>query len=89
MKHLSLTAFGKVQGVFFRAAIQEQARNLQLTGFTRNNPDGSVTVEAEGEPETLQKLLDWVKKGTATARVDRTEFLFHDQLQNFSNFEIQ
>jgi len=89
MKHLSLTAFGKVQGVFFRASIQEAAKNLQVTGFTQNNPDGSVTVEAEGEPETLQKLVDWVKKGTATARVDRVEFLFHDQLENFQNFKIQ
>ncbi len=78
MKHLTIQVFGRVQGVFFRADTKAEAQRLGLSCSADNNPDGSVTVEADGEPETLQKLLDWVKKGTATARVDRTEFIFRD-----------
>lgn len=60
---------GRVQGVGFRYATERRARALELTGYVRNEADGSVLVVAEGVPERLGKLLDWMRRGPPGARV--------------------
>ena len=60
---------GRVQGVGFRYATERRARTLELTGYVRNEADGSVLVVAEGRPDRLGKLLDWVRRGPPGARV--------------------
>lgn len=60
---------GKVQGVWFRAATQEQANMLGLTGWVRNLPDGRVEVFASGEKNQLQKLYSWLQIGPPRAIV--------------------
>lgn len=89
MKHLSITVSGLVQGVFFRASAQEEAVARGLTGFTRNNPDGSVQIEAEGKQAQLEDYLNWCRHGNAPARVEQLEFLYTNELQNYPDFTIQ
>lgn len=89
MKHLSVTVSGLVQGVFFRASAKEEAEKRGLTGFTRNNPDGSVQIEAEGPQEQLDDYLEWCRRGTPPARVEQMEFLYSDDLKHFPNFSIE
>jgi acylphosphatase len=60
---------GRVQGVFFRATTQEQARALGLRGYVRNLPDGSVEVYACGEDGALEALRAWLWEGPPYARV--------------------
>lgn len=60
---------GKVQGVWFRASTQEAAKNLGLTGWTRNLPDGRVEVLACGDQEKIAELAEWLKHGPDLARV--------------------
>jgi acylphosphatase len=61
--------------VFFRASTQRKARQLGLTGYAINRPDGSVTVAARGESEALDELAAWLEKGPPGARVDQvTDF---------------
>ncbi len=60
---------GRVQGVWFRAATQQQAQRLALTGSARNLPDGSVEVMACGEAAALEALRDWLRQGPELARV--------------------
>ena len=84
MKHLSLTVFGKVQGVFYRATAQEKARQLQISCSATNHPDGSVHIEAEGEAEALQTFLDWNRHGPDTARVEKVEYTITDLNPNNS-----
>lgn len=60
---------GRVQGVWFRAATQQQAQRLALTGSARNLPDGSVEVMACGEAAALEALRDWLWQGPELARV--------------------
>ncbi len=61
---------GKVQGVFFRASTQDTARQLQLSGFARNLPDGRVEVVACGDESSLRRLEAWLRKSPGYARVD-------------------
>ena len=62
---------GLVQGVNFRQAARREAERLGIAGFARNESDGSVTVEAEGEAAALAQFVDWCRRGPAAARVDR------------------
>ncbi len=47
---------GRVQGVGFRATCRALARDLPLAGWVRNEPDGRVTLEAQGEPDQVDTL---------------------------------
>jgi acylphosphatase len=48
---------GRVQGVFFRATSYDLARNYRVVGWVRNRPDGTVELEAEGEPTEVDRFL--------------------------------
>ena len=71
-----LKVFGKVQGVGFRYYTHKKANELDLKGFVRNKPDGSVYVEAEGDDEKLQEFINWCEEGPAWARVTKVEQQF-------------
>jgi len=60
---------GHVQGVFFRASMREQADRLGVTGWVRNEPDGTVHAHLEGAPEAVDELVSWCAEGPPAARV--------------------
>ncbi len=62
---------GRVQGVFFRDSTRRLARELGLSGYAINLPDGRVEVLACGPAQRLQQLVDWLHQGPELARVDR------------------
>ena len=80
---------GRVQGVFFRAASQREARRLGLTGQVRNLSDGSVEIIAEGEDDRLKELIQWAQRGPSAARVDRVETRWRSYTGDFSDFRIE
>lgn len=61
---------GHVQGVFFRASMREQAERLGVTGWARNEPDGSVTAHLEGPADAVEELVAWCADGPPRARVE-------------------
>ena len=61
---------GKVQGVGYRMSCCSRAKDLGLSGWVRNLPDGSVELEAEGNPQDLTELRIWCEKGPAQAVVN-------------------
>ena len=67
--HHTLIIRGKVQGVFYRASARQKAEALNITGFAKNLPDGSVLIEAEGEQDSLEEFALWCKKGPSQAEV--------------------
>jgi len=87
-EHLNIIVHGKVQGVNFRQETAEKARGLGLKGFVRNEPDGTVRIEAEGHATVLQKMLAWCRQGPALAQVSRCEASVGPQ-QDFKSFEIR
>jgi acylphosphatase len=66
---------GRVQGVFFRAEARSRAESLGLGGWVRNMPDGSVEACFEGDPERVESMVEWCRRGPNGARVDEVEIL--------------
>ena len=60
---------GRVQGVYYRASTQHQARQLGVAGHARNLIDGRVEVLAVGEPAQVDALVTWLWKGSPASQV--------------------
>ena len=71
--HRTIRVFGHVQGVYFRASARREALRLGLTGFARNEPDGSVTIEVEGDEEAIARFVAWCHEGPPRARIERVQ----------------
>lgn len=63
MRHVNIMLAGLVQGVNFRASAKAEAGNLGLSGYVRNNPDGTVSLEVEGKAEAVGEFLVWLESG--------------------------
>ena len=88
--HLSATVYGRVQGVFFRYFVRNEARRLGLKGYVRNLARGdAVEVQAEGEKRQLNKLLGQLKVGPPGARVERVEVKWADYSGRFDDFSVR
>lgn len=85
IKHLNIKIYGRVQKVFFRANTVKKAKELKLTGFVKNEKDGSVHVEVEGEENVLEEFISWCRKGPRLAKVEKVD-ISESTVQNFSEF---
>ena len=83
--HVTIRIRGRVQGVLFRHAAKREAATLGITGFVRNEPDGSVYIEAEGKRDALRTFTDWCRKGPMFARVDSVE-IRNGTIKHFPDF---
>lgn len=88
MKDLQIKVYGRVQGVFFRDSVKRQADILGIKGFAKNEPDGSVYIEAEGEEDILQEFVRWCKTGPDLAYVNKVEIEEGD-VKNFEDFQVR
>ena len=66
---------GRVQGVGFRWFVTSEAERLEVGGFVRNLPDGSVEVVCRGSDDALESLERRLRRGPPAARVDAVEIL--------------
>jgi acylphosphatase len=80
---------GEVQGVGFRWAVQRQAGQLGLTGYAENLPDGSVRVEAEGDPDRLDLLESFLHQGPRWAEVASLDSQRVPATGEFASFEAR
>lgn len=69
MHRVRLVVEGRVQGVGFRWFVVRRAEALGLTGVVENRSDGGVEVEAEGERNALEQLIEALRVGPSSARV--------------------
>jgi len=88
LKQVHLLVRGRVQGVFFRASTQREAKRLGLTGWTKNRPDGGIEILAEGEEEGLKELIGWANRGPSSARVERVDVRWRSFVGDFFDFRI-
>jgi len=87
IKHFNIIVYGTVQGVWFRDSTLKEAQNLGIKGFVRNEPDGSVYMEGEGEPGKLEELVKWCHSGPEKAVVTSVD-VSEDDLKHFNEFSI-
>lgn len=87
VKHINIKVYGKVQGVSFRAVTKVVADQMGVRGMIRNEKDGSVYIEAEGDDTLLEVFVDWCNEGTDRAKIENVEVTPGD-VKNYQNFEI-
>ena len=80
---------GRVQGVNFRYYTESVAQRLNLTGWVRNLSDRRVEIIAEGKEGDINKLINFLKKGSVLARVDNLDIKKEKYTGKFSGFEIK
>jgi len=68
-RHLSIE--GEVQGVFFRQWTVDQARQLGVSGWVRNCPDGTVEAQLSGDEQAVTQLIDRMRRGPPAAEVEQ------------------
>lgn len=88
LKCVAIRVTGRVQHVGFRYFAIQEAEKLDIKGFVRNEPDGSVYLEAEGEEESLDAYIVSMQKGPAWSRVDRV-FITNLPGSGFRNFSVR
>jgi acylphosphatase len=79
---------GRVQGVFFRDSLRRLAERDGVTGWARNNPEGTVEAVFEGAPAAVERLVSFARSGPRDARVDGVE-VTEEEPEGLSGFSIR
>ncbi len=79
---------GQVQGVFFRDSTRDEAEREGLAGWVSNRDDGSVEAVFEGDPEAVERLVDWCGSGPSSADVEDVEAT-EEEPEGDSGFELR
>ncbi|HZT97790.1 MAG TPA: acylphosphatase [Chloroflexota bacterium] len=69
-RRLHLIIKGRVQGVNFRYRARQRARELGVSGWIRNTPEGSVEAIVEGDHAQVERFVQWAHRGPPSASVD-------------------
>lgn len=87
MIHYDVKIHGNVQGVGFRYEAKKAADALSIFGYVKNEPDGSVVLEVEGEDDKVLELLKWCRVGPTYAKIERVDIQI-GEIKNYTEFKI-
>ena len=79
---------GRVQGVFFRETMRRAAEQHGVTGWARNNPDGTVEAVFEGERDAVERLVDVSRRGPRGADVEQVD-VYEEEPETLSGFSVR
>lgn len=88
MKRVRVIISGNVQGVYFRANIKENAVMLDLNGYVRNLPDGSVEAVFEGEESDIEEMIEFCREGPRRAKILDVDIQEEEYEGDIDDFEI-
>ena len=88
MKFAEILVTGKVQGVWFRDFVKKNATILNLYGWVKNNPDGTVSAGIVGEELIINELIEQIKIGTPLSKVDNVKVNWQPFENKFNSFKI-
>lgn len=88
-KHVKIS--GRVQGVGFRHFTRQNAQDLGITGWVRNERNGDVEAVLQGDEENVQKMIERLRSGPRTSRVDdlRVEDGINENTESCSGFFVK
>ena len=87
MKAVKVIIYGKVQGVGLRDFVFLHAKKLNIRGYVKNNPDGTVEAVFEGDEDNINKMIELCKRGPERARVDKID-IKDIEINNYQDFKI-
>jgi acylphosphatase len=87
-KRVHLLINGRVQGVYFRQGMMENAEKNNVLGWVRNLPDDRVEAILEGNDSNVDAVIEWAHFGPAGAVVDELKITEENYIGEFSAFEI-
>jgi acylphosphatase len=79
---------GHVQGVFFRDTIRTKAREIGVTGWVRNRPDGAVEAVFEGDPGLVEEMVALCRQGPPLATVEAVEAV-EEAVEGIHGFSVR
>jgi len=79
---------GDVQGVNFREEARREAEGKGLAGWVTNREDGGVEAAFEGNPDAVERLVEWCRSGPSSAKVEKVEEN-EEEPQGESGFEVR
>ena len=79
---------GRVQGVFFRDSMRREAQSRGVSGWVTNRPDGAVEAAFEGDPEAVESLVGFCRRGPRGAEVERVEE-FDEEPEGLTGFQVR
>ena len=88
-RYISFRVTGKVQGVWFRVYTRDKALLLNVTGWVKNNDDGSVSGEAIGTIDNIELLIENLKNGSPNSFVKDVDVKENPISQIVDGFEIK
>ena len=88
-KRLEISIKGDVQGVSFRYYARDIAKKLGITGWIRNEADGSISLTVECKEENLQNFLNWCRQGSPMATIEKVESREGKYTGEFKDFEVR
>ncbi|MFC7393267.1 acylphosphatase [Scopulibacillus cellulosilyticus] len=88
MQRIRAIIRGSVQGVGFRFFTQQTAEKYNIKGWVKNNADGTVEIEAEGESGSLDNFFKVIKEGNRFSHVEDLALYKKESLKHFNRFKI-
>jgi acylphosphatase len=79
---------GRVQGVFFRLETKQAAQRYDVSGWVKNQVDGTVAALFEGPKENVDAILKWCQDGPPLARVEDVDVEWEDYTGEFNRFDV-
>ena len=79
---------GRVQGVSYRYFTLKQAQSFNISGWVKNEDNGDVGAYAEGDRESLDQFINYLKKGPSFSRVDDVILNWEAEDKSYNEFNI-
>ena len=80
---------GMVQGVFFRSNARSVARLKKVNGWVKNLPDGRVEAVIEGERDSVEEMVEFLRSGPSGSRVDSVDVEWERPSYKYTDFDIR
>ncbi len=88
-QQIDATVHGFVQGVSFRYYTQREANRLGVVGWVANQTNGTVRVVAQGTEAELNRLLQFLHRGSPLARVEQVKVSWEEPTEKFTGFQVR